>query len=158
PLFLDGTAFGLRQSGGTGLSLPSGDNRPGGDFEMWFWLVAQPVTLLSLALSQTSIFQGDTTTATITLSGPATAGLTAQLASSAPGVATVPPAIAFNTGLTSASFAVTGTPTGQGQTTITVNLAGVSRTVTLTVSARPVTLVSLQISPAIVPRGSATTG
>ena len=158
PLFLDGTAFGLTQNGGTALSLPSGDNRPGGDFEMWFWLIAQPVALLSLALSQTSLFQGDTATGTITLSAPATAGLLVQLASSAPGVATVPPAIAVNTGFTSASFPITGTPTGQGQTTITVTLAGVSRQAPLTVSARPVTVVNLVIAPSIISQGAATTG
>ena len=40
-LFLDGDVFGTRAQQGTGLTLPSGDGRRGGDFEMWFWL-AEP--------------------------------------------------------------------------------------------------------------------
>lgn len=35
---LDGEAFGLVQDATEGLVLPSGDNRRGGDLEMWFWL------------------------------------------------------------------------------------------------------------------------
>lgn len=40
-LYLDGEAFGVRNSGRTNIDLhmPSGDGRRGGDFEMWFWLV-----------------------------------------------------------------------------------------------------------------------
>jgi hypothetical protein len=45
-LFLDGDVFGLPRKGqerpaNTELRLPSGDGRRGGDFEMWFWLVAE---------------------------------------------------------------------------------------------------------------------
>lgn len=41
-LFLDGDVLGTRREGAAGLDLrfPSGDRRRGGDFEMWFWLVA----------------------------------------------------------------------------------------------------------------------
>ena len=38
--FLDGDVFGTRAAHGTALSLPSGNGRRGGDFEMWFWLGA----------------------------------------------------------------------------------------------------------------------
>jgi hypothetical protein len=39
-IFLDGEAFGFPAGDGTtGVRLPSGDGRRGGDFEMWFWLV-----------------------------------------------------------------------------------------------------------------------
>ena len=44
-LFLDGEAFGRRQGKDVGLTLPSGDGRRGGDFEMWFWLVPDPAIL-----------------------------------------------------------------------------------------------------------------
>jgi hypothetical protein len=40
-LYLDGEVFGTAAKGGavTAIKLPSGDNRRGGDLEMWFWLV-----------------------------------------------------------------------------------------------------------------------
>ena len=43
-LYLDGEVFGFQQDGGarTEIRLPSGNGRRGGDFEMWFWLVAPP--------------------------------------------------------------------------------------------------------------------
>ena len=43
-LYLDGEVFGFLQDGGatTDIRLPSGNGRRGGDFEMWFWLVASP--------------------------------------------------------------------------------------------------------------------
>jgi Family of unknown function (DUF6519)/Carboxypeptidase regulatory-like domain len=37
-VFLDGNAFGRPGDGRVDLTLPSGDRRRGGDFEMWFWL------------------------------------------------------------------------------------------------------------------------
>jgi hypothetical protein len=37
-LYLDGEAFGFPAGDHVGLTLPSGDLRRGGDFEMWFWL------------------------------------------------------------------------------------------------------------------------
>jgi len=41
-LYLDGDAFGIpAENGKTNLRFPSGDGRPGGDFEMWFWLVTE---------------------------------------------------------------------------------------------------------------------
>jgi hypothetical protein len=45
--YLDGEAFGFRSPGSTNtdLRLPSGDGRPGGDFEMWFWLVPPGITV-----------------------------------------------------------------------------------------------------------------
>jgi hypothetical protein len=38
-VYIDGDAFGEPVDDHTGLRLPSGDGRRGGDFEMWFWLV-----------------------------------------------------------------------------------------------------------------------
>lgn len=42
-LYLDGEAFGVPGSRGTSISLPSGNGRKGGDFEMWFWLSPEAV-------------------------------------------------------------------------------------------------------------------
>jgi hypothetical protein len=43
-LYLDGEVFGFREDAGgrTEMRLPSGNGRRGGDFEMWFWLLAPP--------------------------------------------------------------------------------------------------------------------
>jgi hypothetical protein len=38
-LYLDGEVFGEPGGQHTELRLRSGDGRPGGDFEMWFWIV-----------------------------------------------------------------------------------------------------------------------
>ena len=44
-LYMDGEAFGVRSGDiRTSLRLPSGNGRRGGDFEMWFWLVEEPVS------------------------------------------------------------------------------------------------------------------
>ena len=40
--YLDGEAFGMRGDDGPAMSLPTGDGRRGGDFEMWFWLAPPP--------------------------------------------------------------------------------------------------------------------
>jgi hypothetical protein len=42
-LYLDGESFGLpAATSGTSISLPSGNQRRGGDFETWFWLTPDP--------------------------------------------------------------------------------------------------------------------
>jgi hypothetical protein len=156
PAFLDGEVFGFTQNGVTALSLPSGDRRRGGDFEIWFWLIAQPAALATLGFSQLQIFQGDTVTGTVTLTAPATSGLVVALASSTPAVATVPASLPFATGTTSASFPVTGA--APGSTKITATLGNVTQSATLAVATRPTTLVALLISPSIVSVGTPTTG
>ncbi|WP_447979274.1 DUF6519 domain-containing protein [Candidatus Nitrospira bockiana] len=56
--YLDGDAFGIPTGQGqaTGITLPSGNGRRGGDFEMWFWL----------AQTQTPTVTMPTLTATVT--------------------------------------------------------------------------------------------
>jgi hypothetical protein len=49
-LFLDGDVFTAPDTSGnqrTGILLPSGDGRRGGDFEMWFWLTSTPSVVVS---------------------------------------------------------------------------------------------------------------
>ena len=53
-LYLDGDTFGVTQSDASGnpslgVSLPSGDGRQGGDFQMWFWLTPAPLLQISPA-------------------------------------------------------------------------------------------------------------
>ena len=53
-LYLDGDSFGVAQTDASGrqdlgISLPSGDGRQGGDFQMWFWLTPAPLLQISPA-------------------------------------------------------------------------------------------------------------
>jgi hypothetical protein len=159
-VYLDGEVFGTR-SGATphNLRLPSGDSRRGGDFEMWFWLVAEPppVTLSTLALSLATVTGGTSTVGTVTLSGPAPAGgIAVTLSSSNTAAATVPSSITVAAGQTSATFQVTTTPIAQTtQVVITATQAGVSRPQTLTVETPLPTGVGL--NPATVTGGSNST-
>jgi hypothetical protein len=50
-LYLDGEVFGIRKEGAsnpTVLRFPSGDDRRGGNLEMWFYLVQEPLRIVSL--------------------------------------------------------------------------------------------------------------
>jgi hypothetical protein len=53
-VYLDGDTFGVAQTDASGrptlgLSLPSGDGRQGGEFQMWFWLTPAPLLEISPA-------------------------------------------------------------------------------------------------------------
>jgi hypothetical protein len=51
-LYLDGDAFGVESANKrTGLRLPSGNGRGGGDFEMWFWLVPSQAPTTGIVLT-----------------------------------------------------------------------------------------------------------
>jgi hypothetical protein len=60
-VFLDGNAFSrAERDGRVGLTLPSGDGRRGGDFEMWFWLepsqtIQQPGIVIEAAVVRNAI-------------------------------------------------------------------------------------------------------
>jgi hypothetical protein len=157
-LFLDGEAFGQPQEGITLLSLPSGDRRRGGDFEMWFWLIARPVTVIDLQLNPGVIFVGDAAVGTVTLSDPApSGGAVVALANSNTAAATVPATVTVEAGSQSGTFSVTGNVPG-GQTTITATLGEVSRADTLTVISRPINLTGLQFNPSAIRVGTTATG
>jgi hypothetical protein len=143
-LFLDGDAFGQPGAGVTSLHLPSGDNRRGGDFGMWFWLITQPATVTDLQINPSLIFVGDPAIGTVTLSDPAPpGGAVVALANSNTAVATVPANVTVAAGSDRGTFAITGN--AQGATTIIATLGGVSRADTLTVVVRPITLGALNV-------------
>jgi hypothetical protein len=88
----------------------------------------------TLALSPASgnIIVGGTAIGTVTLTGPAPAGIPAvTLTSSAPGIASVPLNVAIPIGNNSQSFVIRGVSTGSA--TITASLAGVARQAVVTV-------------------------
>ena len=146
--FLDGDVFGLRLSGSNNeaLTFPSGDKRKGGDFQMWFWLVAAPSFAQSIQPVSAQIYVGDKPSFTVTLSGPAPAGSNAlQVTTSVAAVAAVPASVPVPLGSSAVSFAVTGSSVGQ--TTITVAFGGQTVAATLIVTPPPVLTGQLALAP-----------
>ncbi len=114
-LFLDGDAFGHTRggSGPTQLRQPIGNERRGGDLDMWFWLVEttqqpQPnIRLTRLALSPTTVVGSQVAKGSVSLSAPAPAGgVTVKLASSNRNAAAVPAGVAVRAGARSATFKI----------------------------------------------------
>ena len=72
---LDGEAFGMRAEEGTGIRLPSGNGRRGGDFEMWFWL-GEPerptitVPTVTATVTTPTVTRPTVTAPTVTITGP----------------------------------------------------------------------------------------
>jgi thermitase len=119
-------------------------------------------SLSSLSLNPTSVVGGNSSTGTVTLSGPApSGGFVVSLSSSNTNVATVPSTVTVPAGATSANFTVsTQAVSSATSVTITASAGGVSRSATLTVNppSSGVTLQSLTISPTSVVGGNSATG
>ena len=167
-LFLDGDAFGQPPQGGNSnisLRLPSGDRRSGGDFDMWFWIVAAPSFVTAIQANPSGpINVNDTTTITITLSSQAPANQVITLTldnanvSIAGEVAGSPPTftvtVPVQTGATTAT--VTATGAAVGSTNITAAIIPPSgqplgsAVLTLTVQPTPTLTGQLVLSPASV--------
>ncbi|HVH72354.1 MAG TPA: hypothetical protein VNB49_14755 [Candidatus Dormibacteraeota bacterium] len=112
------------------------------------------VTLTSLTLSPTTVVGGQSSTATVTLSGPApSGGAQITLSSSDTATAQVPPSgnVTVPAGATSASFTVTTSAAGTS-TSVAISAAysGVTQTATLTVTPPPPTLTTLTLNPSSV--------
>ncbi len=96
------------------------------------------VTLSSLTLNPTTVQGGNSSTGTVTLSGPAPAGgAVVALSSSNTSVATVPSSVTVSGGATSASFTVR-TQRVNSTTTVTISgsYSGTNRSALLTVTGR----------------------
>jgi hypothetical protein len=149
-LYLDGEAFGQRLTSAmnTALQLPSGDGRRGGDFHMWFWIVAAISFAKQILVSPAQVYIGDTATFTVTLSSSAPAGAApATLTSTVPAVAAVPGSIAVPVGSTSFSFKATGATAGVTTVSASFGTTPVPPTTTLTVMALPLLNGQIAISP-----------
>jgi hypothetical protein len=116
------------------------------------------LSLSSLTLNPTSVVGGNSSTGTVTLSGPAPAGGTqVALSSSNTTAARVPASVTVAAGATSATFTV-GTSVVSASTAVTISAAygGVSRSASLTVQPVPppaATLTSLTLNPTSVVGG-----
>jgi len=98
--------------------------------------VPPPPTLSSITLSPTTVVGGNTSQATVTLSGAApTGGAIVSLSSSNTAVATVPASVTVAAGKTTATATVTSkTVTSSSTATITATYNSVARSATLTVN------------------------
>ena len=125
--------------------------------------VPASVSLFSLALNPTSVTGGNSSTGTVTLSGPAPAGgAQVTLSSGNTTVARVPTSVTVAAGATNATFAVSTSAVGSS-TTVTISAAynGATRSASLAVTPAPPplpTLASLTLNPANVIGGQSSTG
>ena len=104
------------------------------DFELSS-AAAASVTLSSVSVNPTSVTGGNSSTGTVTLSGPAPAGGTQVTLSTNNGAASVPSSVIVSAGTTTATFtASTGAVVTSTPVTISASFAGVTLTATLTVN------------------------
>ena len=169
-VFLDGEAFGQPPQGGNtsiSLRLPSGDQRRGGDFGAWFWVVAAPSFITGIQASPPSpINIGDTTTITMTLSSqaPANSSITLTLDNANVAitgeVAGSPPSFTVTVPVQAGSTAATVTATGAaaGSTNISAAFGGQTVALTMGVQPTPVLTGQLGLNPGAVFVGGSSTG
>src|SRR5256884_124175 len=113
------------------------------------------VTLSTLSLNPTTVTGGDSSTGTVTLSGPApSGGAQVALSSSDTSVATVPSSVTVAAGATSATFTVRTSAVSASTTVIiSASYASLTKTASLTVNPAPPpppTLSSLTLNPSTV--------
>lgn len=174
-LFLDGEVFGRPPGGASSnvsLRLPSGDRRRGGNFDMWFWLVAAPSFITALQANPPGpINVGDTTTIIMTLSSPAPPNSVIALTINNSNVSvsgetpvtsppTSPPSftlmVPVAAGATTATVQAKGV--AQGSTTIGASFGGQSVALTLIVQPPPVLTGQLVLNPPSVFVGNSAQG
>src|SRR6266576_2292915 len=119
-------------------------------------------SLSSVSLNPASVAGGNSSTGTVTLSGPAPTGGAQVALSSNNGAASVPSSVTVPAGATTATFPV-NTTTVASSTTVTISAAygGVTTTASLTVTPAPPpppTLSSLSLNPTSVAGGNSSTG
>jgi hypothetical protein len=120
-------------------------------------------SLSSLSLNPTSVTGGNSSTATVRLSGPAlSGGAQITLSSSNTSAARVPSSVTIASGAASATFTVSTSAVSVSTTvTISASYVGVTKTASLTVTPAPPppsTLSSLTLSPASVTGGNSSAG
>ena len=119
-------------------------------------LTVNPPTPVSLTLNPSTIAEGTSSTATVTLSGPAPNGTFIAVSSNNLN-ASVPDSVFVPFGQTSATFSIYANPGVKGSVaTITAQLSGVSQSAVLTMNI--LTLVSVSLDPSTVLGGISSTG
>jgi hypothetical protein len=117
-------------------------------------------TLSSLTLSPSNVTGGNSSTGTVTLSGPAPASGAQVTLSSSATAATVPSSVTVPAGATGATFTITTSAVAASTpVTISASYGGVTQTASLTVTPSSLpTLSSLTLSPPSVTGGNSSTG
>ncbi len=117
----------------------------------------KPASLNTVTLAPSSIVGGKTSTATVTLNGPAPAGGINVTLSSSSASAHVPASVHINAGVKSATFPINTVVVASATTaTIKATYLGVSKTATLSV--QPAALMTLGVAPSSLIGGKASTG
>jgi hypothetical protein len=140
------------------LALPLNDPNPAiWDFELSSTSAPAPTSLASISLNPASVTGGNSSTGTVTLSGPApSGGAQVTLSSSNTAAARVPSSVTVAAGVTSATFAVSTSAVGSSTSVgISGTYGGTSQTASLTVMPIPSsTLSSLTLNPSSVIGGA----
>jgi hypothetical protein len=120
-------------------------------------LTITPPTLSSVTLNPTSVVGGNSSTGTVTLSGPAPSTGTVVTLSDNSSSATTPASVTVTSGNKTATFTITTSGVSSTTTvTVTATFSGVSKTATLTLTKAALTTLSL--SPNNVNGGQSSTG
>jgi trimeric autotransporter adhesin len=140
--------------------LPLNDPNPAiWNFELASGSAPAPTSIASLSLNPASVTGGNSSTVTVTLSGPApSGGAQVALSSSNTTAARVPSSVTVAAGATSATFAVsTSAVASSTSVVISGSYGGATKTGSLTVTATPApssTLSSLTLNPSSVVGGA----
>jgi hypothetical protein len=129
-LLLDGETYWEEDP--TGLGLPSGDNRRGGDFEMWFWLESELFSIRDVILDTPTVIGGNEVLARVVMHGTVTEDVNIELSSSDENAA-----ILRDGGSSGEKITVT-VQAGQKEAPFTVVTRPVLATQNVTISARVV--------------------
>ena len=119
-------------------------------------LTVNPPTLSSLVLRPTTVVGGNSSTGTVTLSGPAPSGGAVVTLSDNSTAAQTPASVTVAAGSRTATFTVTTIGVASSTSATITATFGVSRNATLTISVA--SLSSLVLSPSTVTGGSSSTG
>ena len=117
--------------------------------------------LATVTASSSTVTGGGSVTGTVSVNAPAPTSAVVSLASSNPGVVSVPANATIARGASSANFAITTSPvTTSVAVTISANYSGVTKTTSLSVLTPPPSpiLTNLVTSPSTVTGGSSSTG
>jgi hypothetical protein len=126
PVFLDGEAFGTpSKAGRADVALPSGDERKGGDFEMWFWLQPPASSGVTITIDPAGLANKTIRGRVLDASGAGLPGLTVTLS----GNPAVPPRDAATNA--DGSFTFPPGPSGTFQVSVVVGGVTVQKAVTL---------------------------
>jgi hypothetical protein len=129
-LYLDGDAFGMAattaSSGHTDLSLPTGDQRRGGTFAMWFWLALIKSVQITTVPTKGAFAPGTVLSGTVEVTSPPATGtsytVTLAVTSDSPPAPTITSPVTVAAGASTASFTLTTSNQKAAAITITATL------------------------------------